>query len=410
MRILYVLGSFPHPSLIRGAGVRHYQFMRRLLARRHSVTLLTLSHEPPPEVALDDLGSMVDELIVVDTTDGGEARWLAAVPSRVARQVRLRRAVLRMRRELERVTAARAFDVMVLHGKAAFPVIAGMRSLRRLPSVIDLCDATSLRQRGHLRHADAWSIPWRLASYVRARRIERQMIAHSPELLFISQRDRDAVLGDADDRGVVLPNGIDLDYWTRGAATPRPGDIVFTGVMNYPPNEDAALILIRDVMPLLHRRRPDLTLWLAGLHPTPAMIEAAAGNPAVRITGYVDDLRPYLEQAALFVAPIRYASGVQNKVLEALAMEVPVVTMPAVARGLVVGGSVPPVRVAEDPAGIADAVLELLDDAEARGRLGKDGRQYVETRFNWDRSADGLERLCVRAAARHLPLTAPAGA
>ena len=405
MRILYVLGSVPHPSLIRGAGaVRHYHFLRRLLARRHSVTLLALAHEPPPDVAVDDLAAMVDELIFVPTMRDREARWLAAVPRRIARQLHLRLAVRRMRLELERVTAARAFDVMVLHGKAAFPAIAGVHTL---PVVLDLCDATSLRQRGHLRHVGAWSVPWRLASYLHARHVERQMIAHSPDVLFISQRDRDAVLGTADDRGVVLPNGIDLEYWTRSATAPRRSHLVFTGVMNYPPNEDAALVLIRDVMPLLHRRRPDLVLSLVGLHPTPAMIEAAAGNPGVRITGYVDDLRPYLEQAAVFVAPIRYASGVQTKVLEALAMEVPVVTTPAVASGLVLDATAAPVRVAADAAEFADAVLALLDDDAARGRLGVDGRQYVEARFSWDRSTDLLERLCARAVGRHEPVATP---
>jgi glycosyltransferase involved in cell wall biosynthesis len=300
MRILYVLGALQHPSVVRGA-LRHYHFVR-LLARRHSITLLVLARGDVPSPAVAELSGLVERLIVVPvhgTMQAGRSRRLA---SRVGRHVRLRRAVRRMRATFDALVAADQFDTILFHGKTAFPVIAGRRAA---PLVIDFCDATSLRHREQLRHASAWEIPWRLASYLAACRTERRLIKHSPHVAFISPRDREAVAGPGS-TAPILPNGIDLDQWARNGTPPRKDRLVFTGVMSYAPNEDAALLLIRDILPRLRRQRPDITLELVGLDPTPALLKAAREHPAVRVTGFVPDLRPHLEEATVYVAPLRF--------------------------------------------------------------------------------------------------------
>jgi glycosyltransferase involved in cell wall biosynthesis len=112
----------------------------------------------------------------------------------------------------------------------------------------------------------------------------------------------------------------------------------------------------------------------------------------------VDDVRPYLEQACVYVAPIRYASGLQNKILEALAMEVPVVTTPIVVDGLRGGrGGEPPVRTAEAVDEVAASILTLLEDDGERRRLAADGRRFVEAEFDWSRGAGRLEAMCLTA-------------
>lgn len=391
MKMLYVLGSLQHPSIIRGA-LRHYHFLR-LLARRHSITLLVLSRGTASPPAVAELEGLVDRLIIIEVDEPRRARGGGRLLGKLDRKLRFRTAVRRMRSAFRAIARTETFDVLLFHGKDVYPVIAGFRGL---PTVIDFCDATTLRQREQLRHTKPWSLPWRVAGYASARRTERRLIDHSSHVTFISQRDREAVLGSGSG-AAILPNGIDLGYWTRNGTAPRQDRLVFTGVMSYAPNEDAALFLIRHVLPLLRQSRPDLTVDLVGLDPTPALLAEAKGHPHVNVTGFVDDLRPYLEQATVYVAPIRYASGQQNKILEAMAMGIPVVTTPIVAAGLRVDDEPPPIRVAE-PEQFARAVLSLLGDASERQRLASAGRRFVEAHFDWTRGADLLERMCAEAA------------
>jgi glycosyltransferase involved in cell wall biosynthesis len=388
VRILYVLGSLQHPSIVRGA-LRHYHFLR-LLARQHSITLLVRSRLPPSEEVVAELGRLVDRLIVVPV----DQTQLGSASGRFGRKLRHWAAVRRMRNEFRALVRDETFDVLLFHGKDVFPVIADFQGL---PTVIDFCDATTLRQREQLRHTKALSVPWRLAGYATARHTERRLIKHSPHLLFISRRDRDAVLGGGSS-AAILPNGIDLDYWTPKGIVASQDRLVFTGVMNYAPNEDAALLLIQRILPLLRRSRPNLALDLVGLDPTPAVLGAARGVPGVTVTGFVEDLRPYLEQAAVYVAPIRYASGQQNKILEAMAMKVPVVTTPVVAGGLRVHDDALPIRIASQPEEFANEVIALLEDAAERRRLTEAGRQFVEEHFDWERGAHLLAQVCAQAA------------
>jgi len=119
------------------------------------------------------------------------------------------------------------------------------------------------------------------------------------------------------------------------------------------------------------------------------------------VTGFVDDVRPYLERSAVAVAPIRHGAGILNKVLEAMAMEVPVVTTSLAAEGLrVEGDSNLPLHVADDAGEFAERVVALLRDPAERARLAREGRQFVQRNYVWSRSAETLERMCYEAAGR----------
>jgi polysaccharide biosynthesis protein PslH len=391
VRILYVLGALQHPSIVRGA-LRHYQFLRRL-GRRHSITLLVLSREAALPRAVDELRSMVGRLEVIEIDAAGLMSQPGSGGMRVRRKLRQRAAVRTMRARVHELLAEETFDVVLFHGKAAAPVLEGIRDV---PIVIDICDATSLRQREQLRHAPLLQVPWRIAGYVSARVTERRLVRTSSHVAFISPRDREAVQGAASS-AAILPNGIDLDYWRPSGGERHENTILFTGVMSYAPNEDAALFLIEAVMPLLRQSRADVRLQIVGLDPSPRLLAAAAGNPAVEVTGYVDDLRPYLDTATVYAAPIRYASGIQNKILEAMAMGIPVVTTRVVADGLRVAAAAPPVHVAAASDQFAAAVLALLQDADDRDDLAARARSYVSGNFDWDRTTDVLEGLCRQA-------------
>jgi glycosyltransferase involved in cell wall biosynthesis len=197
---------------------------------------------------------------------------------------------------------------------------------------------------------------------------------------------------------VIIPNGMDLNYWTRRSNNPHPNTLIFTGVMSYKPNEDAAIYLIDEILPLLRKSISNLEVYIVGRDPSAALLARKESNPEVKITGFVEDMRDYLERAAVFAAPVRFASGMQNKIQEALAMEVPVVTTSIVADGVrSEDGEDPPLYIADGEEEFAECVIKLLNDGSERVRLATEGRKFVERQYDWTRSAQKLEQMCFKA-------------
>jgi len=187
-------------------------------------------------------------------------------------------------------------------------------------------------------------------------------------------------MGDSARKMVVLPNGVDLSYFAPLAMPRESETLVFTGKMSYHANVASVLYLCREVMPLIWRDRPQVKLWVVGKAPPPAIC-ALAEDDRVTVTGYVPDLRPYLAQAAVAINPIPYGVGIQNKVLEAMAMELPVVTSP---RACIALGVKPEkhLLVAHSASTFVQQVSRLLDDSALRQRISAAGREYVEENHN----------------------------
>jgi glycosyltransferase involved in cell wall biosynthesis len=382
MNILYVTTEVPYP--LTSGYLRHFHFLHAL-SGRHTITLLSLTRRPRVCPGTDAaLAPLVPRFEVFGAR--GRARG-----GRLHRLLRTRRAARELSRAVARHLAADTPDVVLLSGKDTFPAL---RAIQRTPLVVDICDAASVRLRGELAVTPRRARPVRALRLAETRRIERRLVARTRHLLFASERDR-AALGA--EHGVVVPNGVDLEFWRRRSPPAGGAEIAFTGVMAYRPNHDAAMRLVARLLPLVRERLPAASVVLAGRDPRPALRTAAAGRAGVTVTGACSDLRPHLAAAAVYCAPLRFASGVQNKLLEALAMELPVVTTDVAAAGLRVAAEDPPLVVADDDEDLAAAIAGLLADPAARARLGAAGRRYVERHFAWPRAAALLESVLCSA-------------
>jgi polysaccharide biosynthesis protein PslH len=246
----------------------------------------------------------------------------------------------------------------------------------------------------------------------RTRPYEGWLLGQFNRVLVTSNPDRDALLnlfeehknpeaiGKSDDiqrRVEVLPNGVDLDYFLPGNGLREPATLVITGKMSYHANVAAVLGFVKDVMPRIWATLPEVHLWIVGKDPsrqirelgTPWRAEETGyrsqtgpGDPRIRITGTVKDLRPFLQKATLAVAPIQYGAGIQNKVLEALSCGTPVVTTPKAMEGITARAG-EELLVAAPGAPLAEAVISLLQDTEKQRRLRRAGRDFVERNHNW---------------------------
>jgi sugar transferase (PEP-CTERM/EpsH1 system associated) len=235
---------------------------------------------------------------------------------------------------LDRLVRTRRPDVVLAYcsGMARFalePPLAG------LPLVIDLVDVDSCKW-NELASTAASPMKW---IYRREAQSLSDFEAHMARAAFatvvVNDRERDALARIAPDARIdVVPSGVAVDDWQPHDVAPESNDVVFCGVMNYAPNEEAAIWLARDVWPLVLKTNPSARLKLVGSHPTRHVTALAAADSTLDVTGHVPDVRPFLWRAAVAAAPLHIARGIQNKVLEAVAAGLPTVVTPVVAEGL----------------------------------------------------------------------------
>lgn len=180
-----------------------------------------------------------------------------------------------------------------------------------------------------------------------------------------------------------VPIGVDVDHYRPVKRAERSRNILHTGTMYWPPNVDAMLYFAREVLPLVKQRIPECTLTIAGQRPVEA-IRALAHDPSISVTGYVEDDRAIASDCGVFVVPLRSGSGVRVKILNALAMGLPVVATSVGAEGLeVVHGE--HLLIADSAQDLADAIVEVLTDPDLAARLGAQGRELVCEKYSWER-------------------------
>lgn len=422
MKILYVVPYTPTP--IR---VRPYNLLRTLCRRGHRVTLATLWERPAEQADLAALAEDGCTIVAYRLTRGQIVRnLLAALPSRTPLQARygwqpdLAGAV-------QLALAEKSYDIVqvehlrgvpfALHAKSILAQRAQVRAPdkpppRPVPIVWDAVDCIS-----HLfsqAAAASRSLRGRVMTRLelpRTRRYEAWLLNQFDRVLVTSPVDRDAMLSLVGGEAAVtapvrvVPNGVDLDYFSPAPGTRRDSALVVTGKMSYHANVSMVLHLVHDIMPAVWAHRPDVQLYIVGKDPPPTIghLDPAwspqrpppamgSGTGRIVVTGSVPDLRPYLWQATVAVAPVPYGAGIQNKVLEAMACAAPVVAsrQGVAALGIQAGRDL---MVAEDSQGFAHSILTLLGDAELRARLGSAARHYVEEHHAWDSIVRDLETL-----------------
>jgi glycosyltransferase involved in cell wall biosynthesis len=208
------------------------------------------------------------------------------------------------------------------------------------------------------------------------------------------------------ERVADIPTGVDTSYFQ-----PRPDvsqqcyNLVFTGSMDWLPNEDAIRYFIEEIMPLIRQSVPDVTLTVVGRNPYPSLVALSKRNPSVIVTGRVDDVRPYMDRAAAYVVPIRIGGGTRLKIYEAMAMAKPIVSTTIGAEGL-------PVRherellLADTPESFAAAVVRLFTAEDFAQALGRRAAAAVVEQFGWERVAANFAELCAGAIeSKGLPAT-----
>ena len=365
MRILVLTHRLPYAPN-RGDRIRAYHLVHQL-ATRAEVDLVSLTHSAEEETHAADLRHVVARLALAPVPRlRNLTRGLMALPTSRPLTHRLLDAP-GMRRAIADMVADRPPDAVLAYcsGVARFALEA---PLRRVPAVIDMVDVDSEKW-GEL--ADTAAVPRRWI-YRRERRclarFEAAAARHARATLVVNAREQASLARLAPDADIrVLQNGIDLTAFRPDGPPAGDPTVIFCGVMNYAPNEQAARWLAESVWPMVRRQRADARLLLVGSDPTPAVRSLARRDASIEVTGTVPEVRPFLWRSAVAAAPLQIARGIQNKVLEAIASGLPTVVTPVVFEGLPPEAAVAS-RVAASPEAFAAAIVDLLNRSPAERR------------------------------------------
>jgi sugar transferase (PEP-CTERM/EpsH1 system associated) len=246
--------------------------------------------------------------------------------------------------------------------------------------------------------------PWRRAilgiEWRKMQRLERAMCRAADLTLAVSDIDA-ALLTAAAPAAVIrsIPTGVDTEYFEPNGTAVAEDSIVFTGAMDWYPNEDGILHFIGSMLPRIREKMPRASVTIAGRNPT-ARLRSAAAAAGITLTGTVDDIRPYVARSAVYIVPLRIGGGTRLKIFEALAMGKAVVSTTVGAEGLPLTDGVHFVC-ADEPSDFAAAVVALLEDGQRRAALGMAGRELVEERYSWRHVAADFDAQCREVIARH---------
>lgn len=386
--ILFLAHRSPFPP-DRGDKIRAFNVLRHLAAR-HRVHLVAFADDPRDLKGKDGLAPFTASRTILWR---GKSRLRALAEALVQRRpVSLTAFDDRaMHDAVAGVLEREAIDtIFVYSGQMAQYIPASTRAR----VIMDFCDMDSLKFADYAKGSRG---PMRWLMRREANLLfefERRVAQRVDASLFVSEAEADLFLARSGAAHVqAVENGIDTDFFDPAAAFERidtPGKlIVFTGQMDYRPNVEAVTWFAETVLPHIRLAHPDAVFAIVGRNPTD-VVKALAKQDGVKVTGEVADVRPWLDAAACVVAPLKIARGIQNKVLEAMAMERPVVASCAAAEGIDHDGTI---LSGDSVAEVAEAVNRLLADPAAAVALGRQARERVKARYGWDTRLAALDVL-----------------
>ena len=408
MKILWLNAGLLLP-LDKGGKLRTWHLMRHL-ARRHDITYLSFSDPSQTEEHRTGMREVCQRLETVPRTDPAKgtlrfyadaARYLVdPVPYAVAKYRSPAYAA-----RVEELLRTGHFDAVVCD---FLPPVVNMPRKLACPTILFTHNVEAEIWR---RHAETATNPIarRLLTHQwqRMLRFERDALARFDLVLAVSEADGDTFArlypGALRAPVHVVQTGVDTQFFSPASSTPaRRAHLVFTGSMDWLPNEDGMLYFVRDILPLVRKAEPGATLSIIGRAPTPA-VRKLADEHGIAVTGSVDDVRTHVAAGSVYIVPLRIGGGTRLKIFEAMGMGKAVVSTTIGAEGLPVTDGAD-IAIADEPAAFADAIVRLIRDDAARSRIEAAGRRLVVERYDWSAVAQDFQDALTRVTNEDTPL------
>lgn len=386
MKLLVVLSRFPYP-LEKGDKLRAYHQIR-VLSRQHDIYLFALSDNEVPLASMEAMKPFCQEIRV------GRFCWWTKLTNSL-------RAFFKgwpiqcgyfYSREAKKALRQFADEVK--------PDMVYAQLVRTVPYVQELegektIDYQDVFSQGMLRRAQRapfWKRPFFKMESRRLRRYEAEVFPLFQHHTIITEVDRDLMPVKEKDKIRIVGNGVDFEQY-RYEGQEKNYDLIFAGNMSYAPNVDAAEFIVKQILPRLLPQFPNLRLVLCGTDPAPRV--RALQGPHVTVTGWVESIAEYYAQSRIFLAPMRLGTGLQNKLLEAMATQLPCVTSPLAGKPLKGITDQHDILICDKVEEYVEAITQLLTDNGYYQQISQQGYQYVQQRYSWEAATEPLLQLTI---------------
>jgi polysaccharide biosynthesis protein PslH len=385
MRLLIVTPRVPWP-LEKGDKLRAYHQIR-ILSKSYKICLCCLADGPVHPDSLKQLNEIADEVHIIKLNKVFIVwRLFLAFFSSKPFQIHYfyqRGAHKKLRKIISEFKPERIYCQLI---RAAEYV----KHLHEVPKTIDYMDAFNMGHSRRLKGANFFMRFLLKEEAARLARYENLIFEYFERHTIISEQDRELIFHPHRDRIEVISNGVDLDFFKKDSSFSISNDVLFTGNMAYPPNVDCAVFLALEVMPLVRKIIPNARLKIAGANPT-SEVKKCAGD-FTEVTGWMNDIREAYSTSLVFAAPMRIGTGLQNKLLEAMAMDLPCVTSLLAARAMDAKDREECI-IAENPQEVANAIVELITNIELRHHLCRNAKEHIQKHFSWEGTVHKLSNI-----------------
>lgn len=389
MNVLVISNTLPFP-LHDGSKLTLFNLLKHLTFR-HDVDLIAFLENKDSEKYLEKISPYCNNLSTMLTRQqhsflSKTLYHLSITPYNV---------VKRYSKYMEELTrskiAKRKYDIIHFHGFETLPY--GL-SIQGIPKVAYVIDAVSLYFRRNFvtekRLIKKFSC---FIEFVKMRRYERNNYGKFEQCAVVSETDKIALQQSCPDARVsVIPNGIDTEYFMPTHAKEVSPRLLFSGNMDFPPNVHAVLWFVNKVLPKIREIFPDIKFYIVGRNPS-SEIEHLKYDKNIIVTGFVKDIRSYFDQATIYVCPMVSGTGIKNKLLEAMAMEKPIVASSLSIQGIPDAEDKNCLLTANTVSEFSDRIADLLNSNIYRQELGLQARKFVLNNYSWKKSADLLEKI-----------------
>lgn len=384
MKILIVLSRFPYP-LEKGDKLRAYHQIKHL-AQKNEIILFALTDVPVTQDSINQLKPFCKDIQIIPLSPFTTFLNLARS---VFKNIPFQAGYFYSDK------AQKAIDSIIIKHKPdhiycqLIRTVEYLKNYKDIPKTLDYMDVFSKGVERRASLAPAYLKPIFNAEYKRLIQYEKKVFSYFKNKTIISSQDRNLIPHPEKDKIVVIPNGVDTSYF-KPMEQKKEFDILFNGNMNYPPNVESAEYLVNKILPLVFKKRPDIKVLISGANPSKRVLSLQSEK--VTVSGWLKDVRESFAKSKILVAPMLTSTGLQNKLLEAMAMQIPCITS-ALANNALGAEDGKNILIADTPGKYAGHILSLLTDENKAREIGVNGYSFVTQNYRWEKANEKLEKI-----------------
>lgn len=394
MKILFITPRFPYP-LIKGDKLRAYYQIKHL-SKRNEIILLSFV-EKEEEKFIPEIKKYCYRIETVTLNHiSSYLQMIFHFFSHIPFQVSYYKS-LKMQKKIDVILEEEKPDIIHVQLIRIAPYLL---DFNKVPKVVDMIDTLSLNMKYRFKYEKIFLKLLFFIEWKKTKKYEKEIYTRFNTTIVVSQIDKDAI--DPNYNNIVVnSNGVDVNYFSFVPFENRePDTLIFLGNMNYFPNIDAVSFFLKKIYPIIKKENPEVKFIICGTNPKSSILMLSASDKSIIVTGFIEDIRVYLNKSTILVCPIRCGSGIQNKILEAMSVGLPVITTEQVVNAINAKPYEEIIVSSEDPNEFANKTLQLLRDRSFQKKLSINGRRLMEKEYNWERSVKDLEQIYEKAINR----------